>query len=278
MDKGTDPAGPGSAPGQVTDAAGSPAPVPARDGEVRASASAPDGGPNGAGQGGGGAEPGVSGNSGRVHGRRGRGPFYAALDLGTNNCRLLIAEPAGEAFRVVDSFSRIVRLGEGVAQNGGSARRRWSARSARSRSAPQKLGDRPHGARPADRHRGVPRRRERRRVPRARARRGRARSRDRRPAHRGAARRRRLLFAARPRLPPAPCSSISAAAPRRSSGSTGAGTRRRGGLVRAWVSLPVGVVTLAERHGGVDVDGGGVRGDGRGRALASSTASTRAMR
>jgi len=47
----------------------------------------------------------------------GRGRFdhvYAALDLGTNNCRLLIVRPDGETFRVVDAFSRIVRLGEGV--------------------------------------------------------------------------------------------------------------------------------------------------------------------
>ncbi|MCP4615399.1 MAG: Ppx/GppA family phosphatase [Bradyrhizobium sp.] len=43
---------------------------------------------------------------------------YAALDLGTNNCRLLIACPAGEGFRVVDSFSRIIRLGEGVSSTG----------------------------------------------------------------------------------------------------------------------------------------------------------------
>jgi len=33
---------------------------------------------------------------------------YAALDLGTNNCRLMIAYPAGDSFRVVDSFSRII--------------------------------------------------------------------------------------------------------------------------------------------------------------------------
>lgn len=39
----------------------------------------------------------------------------AALDLGTNNCRLLIAEPTQDGFHVVDSFSRIVRLGEGLA-------------------------------------------------------------------------------------------------------------------------------------------------------------------
>ena len=43
---------------------------------------------------------------------------YAALDLGTNNCRLLIARRAGAGFRVVDAFSRIVRLGEGLAASG----------------------------------------------------------------------------------------------------------------------------------------------------------------
>ncbi len=43
---------------------------------------------------------------------------YAALDLGTNNCRLLIARSAGDGFRVVDSFSRIIRLGEGVSTSG----------------------------------------------------------------------------------------------------------------------------------------------------------------
>jgi exopolyphosphatase/guanosine-5'-triphosphate,3'-diphosphate pyrophosphatase len=43
----------------------------------------------------------------------------AAVDLGTNNCRLLIASPErGGGLRIVDSFSRIVRLGEGVAQRG----------------------------------------------------------------------------------------------------------------------------------------------------------------
>jgi exopolyphosphatase/guanosine-5'-triphosphate,3'-diphosphate pyrophosphatase len=43
---------------------------------------------------------------------------YAALDLGTNNCRLLIARPAGDGFVVIDAFSRIVRLGEGLAGSG----------------------------------------------------------------------------------------------------------------------------------------------------------------
>src|SRR5882762_8261376 len=46
------------------------------------------------------------------------GGVYAALDLGTNNCRLLIACPSGDGFRVVDSFSRIVRLGEGISATG----------------------------------------------------------------------------------------------------------------------------------------------------------------
>jgi len=48
-----------------------------------------------------------------------RGGVYAALDLGTNNCRLLMAAPIpGGRFRVVDAFSRIVRLGEGIAASG----------------------------------------------------------------------------------------------------------------------------------------------------------------
>jgi exopolyphosphatase/guanosine-5'-triphosphate,3'-diphosphate pyrophosphatase len=45
-------------------------------------------------------------------------PAFAALDLGTNNCRMLVGTPAGEGFRVIDSFSRIVRLGEGLHHTG----------------------------------------------------------------------------------------------------------------------------------------------------------------
>lgn len=55
-------------------------------------------------------------------------PVYAALDLGTNNCRLLIASPTAPlpadrrhytpTLKVLDSFSRIVRLGEGVSGSG----------------------------------------------------------------------------------------------------------------------------------------------------------------
>ncbi len=46
------------------------------------------------------------------------GPCYGALDLGTNNCRLLVARPSRRGFLVVDAFSRIIRLGEGVAATG----------------------------------------------------------------------------------------------------------------------------------------------------------------
>lgn len=49
---------------------------------------------------------------------RSRGAPLAALDLGTNNCRLLVARARGDGFEVLDSFSRIVRLGEGVAGSG----------------------------------------------------------------------------------------------------------------------------------------------------------------
>ena len=51
--------------------------------------------------------------AGRFSRDRGAGPI-AALDLGTNNCRLLVARPDGAGFSVVDAFSRAVRLGEGV--------------------------------------------------------------------------------------------------------------------------------------------------------------------
>ncbi|SDH08742.1 Ppx/GppA phosphatase family protein [Pelagibacterium luteolum] len=55
----------------------------------------------------------------KPNGQRKRRPqTYAALDLGTNNCRLLIARPTESGFRVLDGFSRIVRLGEGLSQTG----------------------------------------------------------------------------------------------------------------------------------------------------------------
>jgi exopolyphosphatase/guanosine-5'-triphosphate,3'-diphosphate pyrophosphatase len=53
------------------------------------------------------------GHSRRDH-RVGAGSSFAAIDLGTNNCRLLVGIPTCDGFRVIDSFSRIVRLGEGL--------------------------------------------------------------------------------------------------------------------------------------------------------------------
>ncbi len=60
-----------------------------------------------------------TGTNGRARGprrqaRRRQPTTYAAIDLGTNNCRLLVARPTREGFRVIDAFSRIVRLGGGV--------------------------------------------------------------------------------------------------------------------------------------------------------------------
>ena len=59
-----------------------------------------------------------SGASANDRTNRANGAVYAALDLGTNNCRLLVARPAREGFRIIDAFSRIVRLGEGLSQTG----------------------------------------------------------------------------------------------------------------------------------------------------------------
>lgn len=56
--------------------------------------------------------------AGFERGHGGEGGVFAALDLGTNTCRLLVARPSGQGFRVVDAFSRIVRLGERVAATG----------------------------------------------------------------------------------------------------------------------------------------------------------------
>lgn len=50
--------------------------------------------------------------------RRSGPTIYGALDLGTNNCRLLVARPSRRGFQVIDAFSRIIRLGEGVSRTG----------------------------------------------------------------------------------------------------------------------------------------------------------------
>jgi exopolyphosphatase/guanosine-5'-triphosphate,3'-diphosphate pyrophosphatase len=64
---------------------------------------------------------GESGESGPTQPRERRNAHrntYGAVDLGTNNCRLLIARPVDGGFTVVDAFSRVVRLGEGLSQSG----------------------------------------------------------------------------------------------------------------------------------------------------------------
>ena len=48
----------------------------------------------------------------------GSSAIYGALDLGTNNCRLLVARPSRRGFFVIDAFSRIIKLGEGVSHSG----------------------------------------------------------------------------------------------------------------------------------------------------------------
>jgi exopolyphosphatase/guanosine-5'-triphosphate,3'-diphosphate pyrophosphatase len=184
--------------------------------------------------------------------RRERGPFYAALDLGTNNCRLLIAEPVFDTFRVVDSFSRIVRLGEGIGASGTLKPEAMERALGALRICCQKLNNR--------------------RMARVRL----IATEACRRADNGA----EFLTRVRDelgldleivdrrteaRLAVEGCLSlIDADAEGAVLFDIGGGSseivwldrrkaRRRGGIMRAWVSLPVGVVTLAERHGGVDV-------------------------
>ena len=57
-------------------------------------------------------------NQGFPHRREPNRRTYGAIDLGTNNCRLLVARPSDGGFTVIDAFSRIVRLGEGLSRTG----------------------------------------------------------------------------------------------------------------------------------------------------------------
>lgn len=50
--------------------------------------------------------------------RASRRPVFGGIDLGTNNCRMLVGTPTGRGFQVLDSFSRVVRLGEGLYETG----------------------------------------------------------------------------------------------------------------------------------------------------------------
>ncbi|TDI57816.1 MAG: Ppx/GppA family phosphatase [Alphaproteobacteria bacterium] len=192
-------------------------------------------------------------NERRRSGRFSTGPFYAALDLGTNNCRLLVAEPRGDTFKVVDSFSRIVRLGEGLTQTGRLRKDAMNRTISALRICRSKIHSRDMA--------GV------RMIATEAC----------RQAENGE------FFLARvrnelglelevidrrteARLAVAGCRSL---LDPETDGALlfdiGGGsseivwldrrkTRRQRGLIRAWVSLPIGVVTLAERHGGVDID------------------------
>lgn len=50
--------------------------------------------------------------------RKFQSPVFAAIDLGTTNCRLLVATPTPHSFAVKDTFSRITKLGEGLITSG----------------------------------------------------------------------------------------------------------------------------------------------------------------
>jgi exopolyphosphatase/guanosine-5'-triphosphate,3'-diphosphate pyrophosphatase len=75
-------------------------------------------------------------------GREADSVVYGALDLGTNNCRLLLAVPQGEAFQVIDAFSRMTRLGEGLAASGRLSPSAVSRTISALRSCAQKLSHR----------------------------------------------------------------------------------------------------------------------------------------
>ena len=205
------------------------------------------------------------------------GPTYAALDLGTNNCRLLVARATHDGFRVVDAFSRIIRLGEGITASGRLERARDRARDRGAEICRDKMRNRgvtrarliaTEACRSAVNGGGFPARR--------------CASRSASSSRSSTARPRRVLAATgcTPLIDPdargrRSCS-ISAAAPRNSCGSAARCRRDRGPPqpdMRGWVSLPVGVVTLAERHGGIVVTPRDFRGDGRGSRRAIVAAS-----
>ena len=66
-------------------------------------------------------------------------PLYAALDLGTNSCRMLIARPTGDGFEVVDSFSKAVQLGQGRETSGRLSRASMAKTAQAMRICKQKL-------------------------------------------------------------------------------------------------------------------------------------------
>ena len=198
-----------------------------------------------------GGEPALAASRPNPMPRAPRGSTYAALDLGTNNCRLLVARPSPDGFRVVDAFSRIVRLGEGL----GASNRLRDGAIARTIEA-LKVCRTKMEARGVTRARLIA-------------------TEACRAAVNGAEFIQRVREEARldlevvdreteARLAVAGCSGL---ADPRADGvvlfDIGGGSselvwlegahKGRADRVRAWTSLPVGVVTLAERHGGVEV-------------------------
>ena len=65
--------------------------------------------------------------------------LYAALDLGTNSCRMLIAQPKGSQFHVIDSFSKAVQLGQGLEGSGKLSRASMNRTISAMRICKQKL-------------------------------------------------------------------------------------------------------------------------------------------
>ncbi|WP_425342188.1 Ppx/GppA phosphatase family protein [Jiella mangrovi] len=208
---------------------------------------------NGRPQGASASDNGARGRFGAVD--RDKPPMYAALDLGTNNCRLLIAVPTRPGqFRVVDAFSRIVRLGEGLGRTGSLSRGAMDRATAALAVCAQKLS-----ARDVSRSRLIA-------------------TEACRAAANGAefieevAERTGLSLEIVPRetearLAVSGCGSL---IDRKARGAVlfdigggsseialldlrGPHTRRLASRIVAWTSLPVGVVTLAERHGGRNV-------------------------
>jgi exopolyphosphatase/guanosine-5'-triphosphate,3'-diphosphate pyrophosphatase len=201
--------------------------------------------------------PGRQGARGSPTASERNGATYAALDLGTNNCRLLVARPTADAFRVIDAFSRIIRLGEGVSASG----RISEAAIDRALAALAVCRDKM-------RNRGVTRARLIA-TEACRAAGNRLEFLERVRAEVGLAleivdRETEALLAATgctPLVDPAADGVILFDIGGGSSEliRLGRGEAAPGGPpvpeIRGWISLPLGVVTLAERHGGIRVDG-----------------------
>jgi exopolyphosphatase/guanosine-5'-triphosphate,3'-diphosphate pyrophosphatase len=184
------------------------------------------------------------------------GATYAALDLGTNNCRLLVARPAGDSFRVIDAFSRIIRLGEGLSASG----RISAAAIDRALAALAVCRDKM-------RNRGVTRARL---IATEACRAAGNRAEFLARVHDGVGldleivdRETEALLAATGCTPLIDPHADGVILFDIGGGSSeliwlGCGEAGRGGPpapeIRGWISLPVGVVTLAERHGGIRVD------------------------